>query len=279
MSAPGDDDPYECLGISPGASLSEIRKAYKRAVQRRHPDRNPGNPFAHDDFLRVQWAYRVLLEAPEGRWEPDPPPSSSSSSRPAQPVAEPSPPPGKEGDATVVVHIPLGEAGRAQERIVSAKVGQPCPNCRATSSSCGNCHGTGQVLVEKKWRIIIPARTLDGTWLVGAQMGHRGARFGRAGDIRVQVRWTETGVWRWENGRLVGRVRLSSRKMRKGGTHPLRMPDGRWVWWTVPAGTVPGQEFQWERLQWGDFVSPAWIVAEQGWSIFSPRGRRSLQNQ
>lgn len=268
MNAPGDD-PYACLGISPGASLSDIRKAYKRAVQRLHPDRNP-SPDAHAQFLKVQWAYQVLQD---GSYSPPSSPARAERDAPSPPPSgPPAPVKGKEGDATIIIGVPLEEAGRAHERIVSTKLAQPCEDCSGTG--CHVCGGAGQVMKLRKWRVIIPPRTPDGAWIIGSRMGHRGARFGSAGDVRVQVKWTETGVWKWKNSGLVAHVRLSRRKMKKGGTHPLRMPDGRWAWWTVPPNTIEGQVFQWGIIQWSGMTSQASLVVERGWSMFSPRGRR-----
>jgi hypothetical protein len=50
-------DPYKILGISRGASEQEVRAAYRRAVQRYHPDHNNGSEESERRFEEVQDAY------------------------------------------------------------------------------------------------------------------------------------------------------------------------------------------------------------------------------
>ena len=52
--------PYEILGLVEGAPHAEVRRAYRQAVQRYHPDRNPGDALAAEAFLQVRAAYDAL---------------------------------------------------------------------------------------------------------------------------------------------------------------------------------------------------------------------------
>lgn len=51
---------YHILGVSPGASASEIKVAYKRLALKWHPDKNPHNAHAEERFKQVNDAYQVL---------------------------------------------------------------------------------------------------------------------------------------------------------------------------------------------------------------------------
>ncbi|MFD2999770.1 DnaJ domain-containing protein [Pontibacter toksunensis] len=51
---------YNVLGISPEASLKEVKVAYKRLALKYHPDRNPGNARAEELFKLVNSAYQTL---------------------------------------------------------------------------------------------------------------------------------------------------------------------------------------------------------------------------
>lgn len=53
-------DPYSVLGVSKGASESEIKSAYRRLAKRYHPDTNADDPKAQERFSEVNTAYEVV---------------------------------------------------------------------------------------------------------------------------------------------------------------------------------------------------------------------------
>jgi len=60
-------DPYEVLGLDHGASYAEVRAAYRRLVQKHHPDKNPGDNASGWIFREVQRAYETLCDANDVR--------------------------------------------------------------------------------------------------------------------------------------------------------------------------------------------------------------------
>ena len=71
QAAPGKQeagtDPYQVLGVQPGASREEIKRAYKKLAAQYHPDKvqHLGKEFqelAHKKFIAIQKAYDTLMK-------------------------------------------------------------------------------------------------------------------------------------------------------------------------------------------------------------------------
>ncbi|MCH2197657.1 MAG: molecular chaperone DnaJ [Flavobacteriales bacterium] len=56
-------DYYEVLGVSKGATDSEIKKAYRKLALKYHPDKNPDDKEAEEKFKEAAEAYEVLSNA------------------------------------------------------------------------------------------------------------------------------------------------------------------------------------------------------------------------
>ena len=55
-------DFYEVLGVAKAADAAEIKKAYRQKALQYHPDRNPNDPAAEDQFKLCAEAYAVLSD-------------------------------------------------------------------------------------------------------------------------------------------------------------------------------------------------------------------------
>ncbi len=78
------DDPYGVLGVSADASQRDIARAYRRAVQRAHPDARPGDPAAAARFRALTDAYDLLSDPDRRAGYDQGHPARESSRKPAR---------------------------------------------------------------------------------------------------------------------------------------------------------------------------------------------------
>ncbi len=57
------EDYYKILGVDKKASSDEIKKAYRKLALKYHPDKNPGDKTAEEQFKKLSEAYAVLGDA------------------------------------------------------------------------------------------------------------------------------------------------------------------------------------------------------------------------
>lgn len=52
---------YKILSLSPNANKEEIKQSYKKLAIKYHPDKNPGNREAEENFKKISQAYTYLI--------------------------------------------------------------------------------------------------------------------------------------------------------------------------------------------------------------------------
>src|SRR5258708_14920346 len=55
-------DLYSLLGLAPGASPADIKRAYRRLARRYHPGINPGDRAAESLYGQIAEAYETLVD-------------------------------------------------------------------------------------------------------------------------------------------------------------------------------------------------------------------------
>lgn len=58
------DDPYRVLGLEPGASDEEVKRAYRQLAKKYHPDMNPGDSYAAKMMNDINAAYDQIKNPP-----------------------------------------------------------------------------------------------------------------------------------------------------------------------------------------------------------------------
>lgn len=56
-------NPYSVLGVSKTASEKEIKSAFRKLAKQYHPDHNPNDKSAQDNFAKINQAYEILGDA------------------------------------------------------------------------------------------------------------------------------------------------------------------------------------------------------------------------
>jgi hypothetical protein len=107
-------DPYVTLGVSPGVSDVELRTAYRKLVQKHHPDHNGGSTDSARRFEAIQLAYAQIREQ---RASGQPAAAPAAGSRPTG--RTPPPPRGPSNpdldERLAAIEFELREAQRARE--------------------------------------------------------------------------------------------------------------------------------------------------------------------
>jgi len=54
--------PHEILGVADDATVPQVKKAYRRLSREKHPDKNPDNPEAVNEFIQITKAYTIMTD-------------------------------------------------------------------------------------------------------------------------------------------------------------------------------------------------------------------------
>ncbi len=179
------EDFYELLGVSRQASEDEIKRGYLRQARELHPDANPGDARAEEQFKKVNLAYETLRD-PERRRQYDmfgPEGLRSMAGAGAGGTGDPfagfggglgdlfdaffggggggvggmggtrtRSGPRKGEDAEAAMTLEFAEAVFGVERDLTVRLPQTCETCLGTGArpgttpiTCSVCHGAGEV--------------------------------------------------------------------------------------------------------------------------------------
>lgn len=160
-----DHDPYGLLGVDPGVSAEQIRRAYRQRAMLWHPDRNDCAD-AEETFKLIRAAYDVLRD-PSRRAAYDRKAASrtghvrtSAEGSPSSAGSEPRAP--RAPDVRRRVRITLHEQLRGGEVELQVTRTEYCAACEdsgsgAARTACATCKGSGYVHSSLAWFPFFPA--------------------------------------------------------------------------------------------------------------------------
>jgi len=119
-----------------------------------------------------------------------------------------------------------------------------CPSCRGAgrtaAKGCPECHGDGEVPVERKVKVAIPGGIDEGQSLRIAHQGQPGVRGGPAGHLYVGIQIEPDPRFQREGNDLVCELKVSFIRAALGAKVKVPTLDGE-VEIDLPAGTQPGE--------------------------------------
>jgi DnaJ-class molecular chaperone len=227
---------YEILGLSPGASEDDIKKAYKRLAMKHHPDRG-GDP---EKFKEISSAYETLM----GRGTPQSPGNPfegmfgfSNAPKRAPKVHE------------YVINIPLKDAFLGTTKTFKITRPVPCASCgghgtfqteirmgpfvQLVNQPCPSCGGQGHGSSTEQ--LMVTLELARGT--------ADGAQFLR-GDVLFTIRVAPDPVFTRRGEFLVWTREISFEDSVEGAVFECPHFDGAVVIDTVPWGVLdPRREY------------------------------------
>jgi DnaJ-class molecular chaperone len=244
-------DPYRVLGVPRSATQADIKKAFRDLARVHHPDSDPNNPWAEDDFKEIAAAYELLSDAERrrafdakqargpgagrtGAYDARGRGSQRAGSRPgakARPDAE------AESKAEPKGTEEAAKTRRREPTIdgIDITYDLTVPFLDAAKG----CRRSLETTAGKTLNVSVPAGARDGTTLRLKGQGMRGFGGGKDGDALVTVHVDPHPAFRVENGAVVTDANVTLQEAVLGGKIDVATIDGT-VQVSVPPGSNTG---------------------------------------
>lgn len=277
-------DFYAVLGVSKDADQAEIKKAYRKLARKYHPDKNPGDKAAEEQFKKIGEAYGVLSDPKERKRYDAVRQMMSGGPRFATGSAGSAggfedlfgsafggragagggprvqfgggAGGGAAGFEDILSGL-FGGSGRGGANPFSSRGGgnpfggaaaQPGGNLRgkATLSLAQAVRGATVSIntAGRTHKVKIPAGVKDGQKIRVKGKGQPSPTGGPAGDLIVEVSVLKNPIYSVEGANLVARVPVRVDELAAGATIKVPLLDGKTVSLKVPAGSHPGQRLR-----------------------------------
>lgn len=250
-------DSHAVLELSPGASPTEIKRAYRRLAMRWHPDRN-SSPEASERFKQIRRAYEELTSA---RTDSDEAPEENSPEEDAPAAAEPE----RCDDIAIDLDLGLEEAADGCRKAVHFWRSTPCRRCGGSGKApirrtrfckacqgtgrrmgsnrkltpcdecagrgyfsdddCTDCSGSGRQRADAALEVVVPSGMLGGETLRLAGQGENSQDDRAPGHLYVSIRILPHGLYRLDGRDLILAMPVNALALLAGGS--IRVPTLR----------------------------------------------------
>lgn len=224
-------DPYEILGVTRNATLPQLKKSFHRLARECHPDSDPGNPWAEDEFKALSAAYELLSDPKRralfdrgeisGDGTKRPPRRAAEEPSKASPKTKRSKTAGlniKGADVDYTLKVEFMEAAKGTVRHISMANG-------------------------KRLKVTIPPGTEEGRILRLKGQGMLGIGGGADGDAYVEIFVDPDPVFRREENHIHVDMPVTLGEAVLGGKIDVPTIDGT-VTVTVPKGSNTGTQLR-----------------------------------
>ncbi len=143
-------------------------------------------------------------------------------------------------DLETTLELNLRDVYDGGKKAISLQVEDVCTRCRGTGTDagrlCSQCHGTGHVLITKKFEVSIPKGIGDGQRIRLAGQGGAGLGGGPNGDLYLVVKLVDDPTYRRKGDDLYVDLPVSIYDLLLGGEVKVPTLSGQ-VAMTIPEGT------------------------------------------
>ncbi len=227
-------DPYKILGVRADATAGELKQAFRRLARECHPDRDPKNPWAEDEFKELSAAYDLLSDSgrraryDRGEISGDGTMRAPAAKKPKPSKRPPGPAPRKRGktaglnikgaDVEYILTVGFMEAAKGAVRHISMATG-------------------------KRIKVTIPPGTEEGRVLRLKGQGMSGIGGGADGNAYVEIFVEPDPVFRRHDKDIHMDVPVTLSEAVLGGKVDAPTIDGN-VTLTVPKGSNTGTQLR-----------------------------------
>lgn len=261
---------YDVLGVERNAHPTQIRSQHRQLAKKFHPDLNPGDPKASQQFREVQAAYDVLSDEDKRRsydetlrptadpLDPfdvhrEPPRYHEYAARPRQrprrntrPMSRPHQP--REAYAQYTVYLTLQELFRGARRTLTVGQTYTCGRCRGTGKveleTCKRCGGYGFLVSYSKQEVIIPPGLQPDMQIrVGLNQGEPEDELLDAPirtNIAVTIKLDDSGPFEMRDNQIYTTALVPAALLETGGSWTIPDPMGDEFTFTIPPKTASG---------------------------------------